>query len=341
MNILAIESSCDETAAAVVRGGREVLSSAVLSQIDMHALYGGVVPEIASRRHIEVVEELTETALSDANLALADVDALAVTFAPGLIGALLVGVNFAKSLAYALGKPLVPVHHIRGHVAANYLAFRELEPPFLALVASGGHTLLLGVDGYTAYRVLGSTRDDAAGEAFDKIARVLGLGYPGGQKLDKLASGGREDLYPLPRAKLTDAPFDVSFSGLKTAAINLIRNAEARGEALVLPDFAASFQAAVADALVPRVFAAARHFGYRTVAASGGVAANSKIRSALAKGAEEAGVQMYLAPLALCGDNAAMIGSQAYYEYISGVRAPLNLNAYATLAADYASPPET
>lgn len=334
--ILAVESSCDETAVAIVRNGREVLSNEVISQIDMHTLYGGVVPEIASRKHIEVVSGLADRALTEAGLTKAEIDAVAVTFAPGLIGALLVGLNFAKGLAFALNKPLIPVHHIRGHVAANYIAFHELEPPFLCLVASGGHTLILGIDRYTDYKIIGSTRDDAAGETFDKVARVLGMGYPGGKKLDKLAGGGNPSAYVLPRAKVDGYPYDMSFSGLKTSVINLVHNAEQKGTRLDLPGLAASFCMAVSDTVVSRVFDACKKFGYQKLAAAGGVAANSVIRSELEKGAVNAGVKLYLPPLQLCGDNAAMIGCQAYYEWLSGNTAGMELNAYATLGADYA-----
>jgi len=333
--ILAIESSCDETSVAVVRNGREVLSNEVISQIDMHTIYGGVVPEIASRKHIEVICGLSDRAVGSAGISKSEIDAVAVTFAPGLIGALLVGVNFAKGTAFALNKPLIPVHHIRGHVAANYIAFPELEPPFMCLVASGGHTLLLGVDGYTDYKIIGSTRDDAAGETFDKAARVLGIGYPGGKIIDRLAAGGDPAAYALPRAKVEGCPYDMSFSGLKTAVINLIHNAEQRGEELDLHNLAASFCMAVSDMVTGRSIDACREFGYKKLCAAGGVAANSVIRRELEKGAGEAGIELYIPHVGLCGDNAAMIGCQAYYEWMEHHTACMELNAYATLGADY------
>ncbi len=340
MLILAIESSCDETAVAVMRNGREVLSNTVISQIDMHTVYGGVVPEIASRKHIEVISGLTKKAVNDAGISMSEIDAVAVTFAPGLIGALLVGMNFAKGLAFALGKPLIPVHHIRGHVAANYIAFPELEPPFMALVASGGHTLLLGVDGYTRYKIIGSTRDDAAGEAFDKVARVLGIGYPGGKEIDRLGTTGDENSYKLPRAKVDGCRYDMSFSGLKTAVINLVHNAEQKGENIDLPGLAASFELAVSDTVVPRVIEAAEENKYTKICAAGGVAANSKIREILKTECEKKGIKLFLPPLWLCGDNGAMIGCQGYYEYLAGNMADMSLNAYATLDADFEEIPK-
>ncbi|MDE7054153.1 MAG: tRNA (adenosine(37)-N6)-threonylcarbamoyltransferase complex transferase subunit TsaD [Oscillospiraceae bacterium] len=330
MLILAFESSCDETAAAVVENGRIIRSDAILSQVDTHALYGGVVPEIASRKHIEAIAGLTDKALAGAGVGKSDIDAVAVTYGPGLIGALLVAVNFAKSAAYALGKPLIPVHHLRGHIAANYLAFPDLEPPFLALCISGGNSMLVDVAGYTRMSIMGATRDDAAGECFDKIARVLGLPYPGGKPMDDLAQGGDPHKYRLPRAKL-DHDLDMSFSGLKTAAVNLIHNAQQKGEALDLPSLAASVAAAVSDELVPRAMEAARRSGRRVLAAAGGVAANRTIRADLERACRENGIKLYLPPLRLCGDNGAMIGSQAYYEYLAGVRGDAGLNAYANL----------
>ena len=336
MKILSIESSCDETAAAVTENGRRVLSNEVNSQIDIHTLYGGVVPELASRSHIQAVQKLTDLALKDAGLRREDIDAVAVTFAPGLIGAVLVGVSFAKSAALAMGKPLIPVHHIRGHVAANYIAWPELEPPFACLVASGGSSLILDVRGYTDYRVLGSTRDDAAGECFDKAARVLGIGYPGGAQIDALAKTGDPDRYPLPRAKVEGHPYDMSFSGLKTAVVNLAHNARQKGQDLDLPDLAASLCKAVSDTLVSRAMEAAVALGYGKLAVAGGVAANSVIRASLAARAEKEGIRTYLAPLEYCGDNAAMIGCQGYYEYLAGVRGSSALNAYATLSPDSA-----
>jgi len=334
MDILAIESSCDETAAAVVRDGRIVLSSVIASQADMHAIYGGVVPEIASRKHVEAIAGLTDQALAQAQMKKSDLDAVAVTYAPGLIGAVLVGLNFAKSAAYALGIPLIPVHHVRGHIAANYIAFPALEPPFLCLCVSGGNTLIAGVRGYTDIEIIGQTRDDAAGECFDKVARVLGLGYPGGVPLDRLAQDGDDTRYLFPRARIDGAPLDMSFSGLKTAVINLVHNAQQKGEELDLPDLAASFSAAVSDTLIPRVLDAAHRYGYRKLAAAGGVAANSRIRADLQRVCRQEGITLYLPPLDLCGDNAAMIGCQGYYEFQSGSCADLSLNAYATRSLD-------
>ena len=329
MNILAFESSCDETAAAVVRDGRTVLSDAILSQADMHAIYGGVVPEIASRKHVEAIAGLADAALEQAGLGKGDVDAVAVTYGPGLIGALLVGVNFAKAAAYGLGVPLIPVHHVRGHISANYIAHPDLEPPFVCLCVSGGTTLIVDVRDYTEMEVLGATRDDAAGECVDKVARVLGIGYPGGAPMDRLAQGGDDHRYAFPQVHVHDAPLDLSFSGLKTAAINLIHNAEQKGETLDLPSLAASFAAAVSDMLVPRVMEAARRRGYGKIAVAGGVAANSRIRGDLERACAASGDRLYLPPLSLCGDNGAMIGCQAYYEYRAGHTAGMDLNAYA------------
>ena len=330
MNILAFESTCDETAVAVVRDGREVLSDAIASQVDMHTLYGGVVPEIASRKHVEAIAGLADKALADAGVTKADIDAVAVSYAPGLIGAVLVGVNFAKSAALALGVPLIPVHHIRGHIAANYIAHPELEPPFVCLCVSGGNTLIADVRSYTDMEVMGCTRDDAAGECFDKAARVLGIGYPGGGPMDRLARGGNDTAYDLPRAHVEGHPLDMSFSGLKTAVLNLLHNAQQKGEVLNGPDLAASFQAAVSDILVPRAMEAVKRTGYRKLAVAGGVGANSRIRADLEKACKTAGVKLYLPPLSLCGDNGAMVGSQGYYEYLAGHIAGSDLNAYAT-----------
>ena len=330
MNILAIESSCDETAAAVVRDGRTVLSNCVASQIEMHTIYGGVVPEIASRKHVEAITGLTEQAVRRAGLTKGDLDGVAVTYGPGLIGAVLVGVNFAKGAAMALNLPLIPVHHVRGHIAANYITHPELEPPFVCLCVSGGTTLIAHVKSYTEMEVLGSTRDDAAGECFDKVARVLGIGYPGGAPMDKLARGGDDRRYELPRAHVADAPLDMSFSGLKTAVLNLVHNAGQKGEELDLPGLAASFAAAVSDTLVPRTMEAARALGYGRVAVAGGVAANSRIRADLERACAASGDRLYLPALSLCGDNGAMIGCQAYYEYLAGHTAGLDLNAWAT-----------
>ena len=329
MNILAIESSCDETAVAVVRDGRTVLSDAIASQADMHALYGGVVPEIASRKHIEAIAHLADRALREAGVGKADIDAVAVTYAPGLIGAVLVGVNFAKAAAFALDVPLVPVHHVRGHIAANYITHPDLSPPFLCLCVSGGTTAIVDVRDYTDMAVVGATRDDAAGECFDKVARVLGIGYPGGAPMDRLSQGGDDEKYPFPAVHVHDAPLDMSFSGLKTAAINLIHNAGQKGEALDLPSLAASFAAAVSRTLVPRTMEAARRLGRDKIAVAGGVAANSRIRADLERACAGEGKRLFLPELALCGDNAAMIGCQGYYEYVSGRRAGPDLNAYA------------
>ena len=331
MNILAFESSCDETAVAVVRDGRTGLSDAILSQADMHALYGGVVPEIASRKHVEAISGLTDRALSDAGLTKKDIDAVAVTYAPGLIGAVLVAVSFAKSVAYNLGVPLIPVHHIRGHIAANYLAFPELKPPFLALAISGGNTLIVDVKDYTDMEILGATRDDAAGECFDKAARVLGLPYPGGKPMDELAQQSQGGVYHLPRAHVDGADLDMSFSGLKTAVVNLAHNAQQKGEALDRAALARDFARAVSEELVPRTMEAARRRGRRTIVAAGGVAANSVIRADLQAACNAAGCTLFVPPLALCGDNGAMIGAQGYYEYLAGRRGSLSLNAYATM----------
>lgn len=331
MLILAVESSCDETAVALVRDGRELVTDQVFSQADLHAVYGGVVPEIASRSHVEVISLLAERALQVAGLERKDIDAVAVTYAPGLIGALLVGVNFAKAAAMALGVPLIPVHHIRGHIAANYLAFPELEPPFLCLAISGGNTLIADVRDYTDIRVLGSTRDDAAGECFDKTARVLGLPYPGGKPLDDLSRDGDDTKYRMPVSHVDGNPLDMSFSGLKTAVINLAHSAEQRGEELDRASLAASFCRAVSENLVPRTMEALKQLGYDKLAVAGGVAANSRIRRDFTQAAEAAGAKLYIPPLKLCGDNAAMIGSQAYYEFKAGHTAGAELNAYATL----------
>ena len=330
MKILAIESSCDETAVAVVEDGRKVLTDCIASQVELHRIYGGVVPEIASRKHIEAIYGLADEALEKANIQRSEIDAIAVTYAPGLIGAVLVGVNFGKAAAMALNKPLIPVHHIRGHIAANYIAYPELKPPFLCLVVSGGHTMFVDVKDYTDMEILGGTLDDAAGECFDKVARVLGMPYPGGAALDKAAQAGDPNRYQLPRAHAGDNPFDLSFSGLKTAALNLIHHAEQVGEELDVSGLAASFCAAVSDTLVPRAIRALEKTGYKQLAVAGGVAANSIIRRDILAAAEKLGAEVYLPPLSLCGDNAAMIGAQAYYEYQTGNLADMSLNAYAT-----------
>ena len=330
MNILSVESSCDETAVAIVRDGREVLTDCIASQVDLHRLYGGVVPEIASRKHIEAIYGLADQALRNTGLTREEIDAVAVTYAPGLIGAVLVGVNFAKAAAFAMGKPLIPVHHIRGHIAANYIAYPDLKPPFLCLVVSGGHTMLVHVTDYTKMEILGTSLDDAAGECFDKVARVLGMPYPGGAALDRMAQGGNEETYALPRSKPGENPYNMSFSGLKTAALNLIHHAQQVGEEINIPDLCASFSAAVSDTLVPRVELAIRQTGCKKIAIAGGVAANSRIRRDVLAAAEELGAQVYMPPLKLCGDNGAMIGAQAYYEYLAGNVADMSLNAYAT-----------
>lgn len=331
MIILSIESTCDETAVALTRNGREILTDQIFSQADLHAVYGGVVPEIASRSHVEVISQLADRAIKEAGISKKDIDAVAVSYAPGLIGAVLVGVSFAKAAALTLGVPLVPVHHIKGHIAANYLAFPELEPPFLCLAISGGNTLIVDVRSYTDMHIIGATRDDAAGECFDKTARVLGLGYPGGKPVDELSRGGDDTKYALPRVHIEDAPYDMSFSGLKTAVINIAHNAEQKGEALDRASLAASFCAAVSDMLVPRAMAAAAELGYDRLVAAGGVAANSRIRADLERAARLAGKKLYMPPLRLCGDNGAMIGAQGYYEYLAGTRARSDLNAYANM----------
>ena len=331
MKILAFESTCDETAVAIVEDGRKVLTDQIFSQADLHAVYGGVVPEIASRCHVESISILAEKAIRDAGITRQEIDAVAVSYAPGLIGAVLVGVNFAKSCALALNVPLIPVHHIRGHIAANYLAYPELEPPFLCLAISGGNTLLVDVKTYTDMKILGATRDDAAGECFDKTARVLGLPYPGGKPIDELSQGGDDSRYHFPLAYVAGHPYDMSFSGLKTAVINLVHNAEQKGEEIDRAALAASFTKAVSDSLVPRTMQAAKELGYHRIVVAGGVAANSRIRSDFQTAAEAGGYQLYIPPLRLCGDNGAMIGAQAYYEYLAGVRASSDLNAYATM----------
>ena len=332
MLILSVESTCDETAVAVTENGRRVLTDQIFSQADLHAIYGGVVPEIASRSHVEVISQLAERAIRDAGVERRDLDAVAVSYAPGLIGAVLVGVNFAKSAAMALRLPLIPVHHVRGHIAANYIAFPELEPPFLCLAISGGNTLLVDVQDYTRLRILGQTRDDAAGECFDKSARVLGLPYPGGAPIDALAREGRDDRYALPRPYVGENPYDMSCSGLKTAVINIAHHCEQTGEELDRAGLAASLCRAVSDSLVPRTMAAARELGYGKVAVAGGVAANSRIRADFTASCQESGDALFVPPLRLCGDNAAMIGCQGYYEYLAGHTAGTDLNAYANMS---------
>ncbi len=334
MLILGIESSCDETAAAVVEDGRKIISSVVSTQIEEHKKYGGVVPEIASRRHCENIYAVVEQALKDANCTLSDLEAIGVTYAPGLIGALLVGTSFAKGLAMASGKPLVPVHHIAGHIASNYIAHEELKPPYLCLVASGGHSMICEVLDYTKFRIIGRTRDDAAGEAFDKAARVLGFCYPGGVHIDRAAKEGDPNAYPLPHPKVAGSEYDFSFSGLKTAVINTVHNAEQKGVEINKNDMAASFQKTISEILVGKTMAAAREFGYKKIAVAGGVSANSGIRGLMEKRCRDNGFELYLPPLNLCGDNGAMIASQAYFDYLDGKRADESLNAVATLSLE-------
>ncbi|MCD7769833.1 MAG: tRNA (adenosine(37)-N6)-threonylcarbamoyltransferase complex transferase subunit TsaD [Oscillospiraceae bacterium] len=331
MLILSVESSCDETAVALVEDGRRVLTDQIFSQVALHKIYGGVVPEIAARSHLEVIVQLADRALAEAGVSRREIDAVACTYAPGLIGAVLVGVNFAKSAALALGVPLIPVHHIRGHIAANYIAYPELEPPFLCLAISGGNTMLVDVRGYTDMRVLGRTRDDAAGECFDKSARVMGLGYPGGKPIDDLSQTGDDHRYDLPRPYVGDNPFDMSFSGLKTSVVNIVHHCEQTGEELDKPGLAASLCRAVSESLVGRTMEAARMLGYRHIAVAGGVAANSRIRRDFQTACEREGKTLYTPPMRLCGDNGAMIGAQGYYEYLAGTRANSDLNAYATM----------
>ncbi len=331
MKILAIESSCDETAASVVEDGRTVLSSVINSQVVEHQQYGGVVPELASRRHTENICDVVEQSLKDANMTLQDVDAIAVTYAPGLIGALLVGVNYAKGLALASKKPLIPVHHIRGHIAANYLSHPELKPPFLCLVASGGHSHIIWVEDYTTFQIIGQTRDDAAGEAFDKAARTLGFPYPGGIYLDAAAQQGKRGTYHLPKPKVHGSDYDFSFSGLKTAVINMVHNAKQKGQEIEVNDLAADFQGTVAEILTTHLMQAACDYHAKKIVVAGGVSANSGLRSALTEACKEQGYELYLPKLSLCGDNAAMIGSQAYYEYLAGVRAGMDLNGVASI----------
>lgn len=327
VTILAIETSCDETAAAVVRNGREVLSNVIYSQIDLHTLYGGVVPEIASRKHIEKINQVMAQALKEAGRELSDLDAVAVTYGPGLVGPLLVGVSAAKAVSFASGLPLIGVHHIEGHISANYIEHQELEPPFVCLVASGGHSHLVVVKDYGEYEVLGRTRDDAAGEAFDKVARAIGLGYPGGPKIDKVAREGNPDAIAFPRAKVGDSDYDFSFSGLKSAVLNYLNSCEMKGIPIVQADVAASFQKAVVDVLTEHSMAAVERCGLRKFAIAGGVASNSALRQAMTKACEERGIVFYRPSPLLCTDNAAMIGAAAYYEYVQGVRHGLDLNA--------------
>ncbi len=334
MYILGIESTCDETAAAVVQDGRILCSNVIASSAAEQNLYGGVVPEIASRRHIENISGVVTAALAQANLAAADLDGIAVSFAPGLIGAVLVGTNYAKGLAYAAKKPLLPVHHLRGHIAALYLTHPDLQPPFLCLVASGGHSHIVQVESYTKFRILGRTVDDAAGEAFDKVARTLGLGYPGGPAVSRAAEGGDIHGYTLPTPHV-EGRYNVSFSGLKTAVLNVINQAEMKGEALRVADLAASFQFRITDILAEKLLLAAADTGAKTLCVAGGVAANSALRATLEAACQKRGMRLYLPTLALCGDNAAMVAAQGYYELLDGNTAGLDLNGLPTLEIDY------
>lgn len=329
--ILAIESSCDETAAAVVKNGREVLSNVISSQIALHTLYGGVVPEIASRKHIEKINQVISAALDEAGMTLDEITAVAVTYGPGLVGALLVGVAEAKAIAYAAKKPLVGVHHIEGHVSANFIEHPDLEPPFVCLIVSGGHTHLVIVKDYGEFEIIGRTMDDAAGEAFDKVARAVGLGYPGGPKVDKAAKEGNPHAMEFPRAKVGGSAYDFSFSGMKSAVLNYINQAGMKGETICVPDLAASFQNAVVDVLVSRAVAAAKEYGYDNLAIAGGVASNSALRAGMKEACEKAGIQFYYPSPIFCTDNAAMIGAAGYYEYINGARAGWDLNAVPNL----------
>ncbi len=333
MNILCFESSCDETAVAIVRDGREIVSNVVFSQIDVHKIYGGVVPEIASRYHIEKISQLTEECIRRSGLTEEDLDAVAVTAAPGLIGALLVGLNFAKGYAYARNLPLIPVHHIRAHVAANYLAYTELKPPFLAMVVSGGHSHIVLVKDYTDYQILGRTKDDAAGEAFDKGARILGLGYPGGVYMDKVAKEGNPKAMKFPRVRFKDEPYDFSFSGVKTAIVNFVHNAKQKGEELNIPDISASYSDAITGVLAENFLACAREYGQKTLVIAGGVSANSMLRQKLLDG-KDGDQTLYMPPLSLCGDNGAMVGAQAYYEFQAGHTANLDLNALSAFSIE-------
>lgn len=334
MKILAIESSCDETAAAVTEE-RNVLSSVVSTQIAEHKIYGGVVPEIASRRHTEAISTVVKEALDKASLTYGDIDAVAVTFAPGLIGALLVGVNFAKGLALSLNKPLIPVHHLRSHIAANYITNPDLKPPFLCLLVSGGNTVIAEVTDYTKFKILGGTRDDAVGECFDKAARCMGLEYPGGVNLDKTATKADTKRYPLPFPHVSSGEFDFSFSGLKTAVMNLVNNSAQKGDIIDVPVVCATVRQRVCDVLIEKTMSAAEKYGYKTVAVAGGVSANSELRLRMANECEKRGIKLYYPKLCYCGDNAAMVGVQAYYEFLSGNIGNSSLNAAATMPIDY------
>ncbi len=336
MIILSIESSCDETSVAVCRG-REVLSNIVATQIEEHKIYGGVVPEIASRRHTEAISQVCDEAVNQAGITYEDIEAVAVTFAPGLIGALLVGVNFAKGLALSLGVPLIPVHHLRSHIAANYIAHPDLKPPFLCLLVSGGNTVIAEVTDYTKFNILGATLDDAAGECFDKAARFMGLSYPGGVTLDKIATLPDAEKYPLPTPKTGENDLDFSFSGLKTAVINLIHNKEQKGEEIDIPVLCATLRQKVCDILISATLKAAERYGYTHIAVAGGVSANSELRSRMEKECEAKSIKLYYPPLKYCGDNAAMVGVQGYYEYKDGNICGQDLNATATLPINYNS----
>lgn len=329
--ILGIESSCDETAASVVRNGREVLSNVISSQIALHTLYGGVVPEIASRKHIEKINVVIEEALAEAHMTLDDIDAIGVTYGPGLVGALLVGVSEAKAIAYAKNLPLIGVHHIEGHISANYIENKDLEPPFACLVVSGGHTHLVIVKDYGKYEIVGRTRDDAAGEAFDKVARAIGLGYPGGPKIDKVSKQGNPNAIAFPRAKVADSAYDFSFSGLKSAVLNYLNGCKMKNIPIVQADVAASFQKAVVDVLVEHAMHAMEEYGFKKFAIAGGVASNSALRSAMEEACKKRGVAFYHPSPILCTDNAAMIGAAAYYEYLAGTRSGWDLNAVPNL----------
>ena len=332
MRILGIESSCDETACSVVEDGKAVLSNIVASQIDEHRLYGGVVPEIASRRHAENIGWVTREALEKAGCTLDDIDAVAVTYAPGLIGALLVGVSFAKGLAMSADKPLVPVHHIAGHIAANYISHPDLKPPYLCLVVSGGHSHIVEVLDYTKYNVIGRTRDDAAGECFDKVARTLGYEYPGGKYIDAAAKNGNDSAFVLPHPKVQGSEYDLSFSGLKTAVINTVHNAQQKGLEINREDMAASFQKTIAEILCKKTMLAAKDFGYTTIAVAGGVSANSGVREMMKEQCAKRGYELFLPELKYCGDNGAMIACQGYFDFIAGRRADMSLNAVATMS---------
>ena len=329
MILLGIESSCDETAASLVEDGRAILSSVVASQVEEHKIYGGVVPEIASRRHSEAIVGVVKEALEQGGKTLSQIDGIAVTYAPGLIGALLVGVNFAKGLSLSTGLPLIPVHHLRGHIASNYLSNPDLEPPFLCLVVSGGHSHIVQVEDYTRLKILGRTRDDAAGEAFDKAARAMGIPYPGGVEMDKIAEEGNPDAYKLPHPRVEGAPLDFSFSGLKTAVLNLLNNAKQKGVEVSVPDLCASYRKAVVTCLTENFFKAVEMTGAKTLAAAGGVSANRLLRRELERVAKERGLSLYLPDRSLCGDNAAMIASQGFYEFLAGNTAGMDLNACA------------